>query len=72
LNVDNIKPLQNLKKKQLDPGVDLIDIIKPILAKSLPRKVSIAMPTLYKSWAEYMTAFCRVGGIIEAAPTCMK
>lgn len=30
------------------------------------------MPLLFKSWAEYMTSFCRVGGIIEAAPTCMS
>tara|TARA_B110001450_G_scaffold255214_1_gene282198 strand:+ start:1850 stop:2335 length:486 start_codon:yes stop_codon:yes gene_type:complete len=30
------------------------------------------MPMLFKSWAEYMTSFCRVGGIIEAAPTCMS
>lgn len=30
------------------------------------------MPTLYKNWTEYMAAFCRVGGIIEAAPTCLR
>ena len=30
------------------------------------------MPLLFKSWAEYMASFCRVGGIIEAAPTCMS
>lgn len=30
------------------------------------------MPSLFKSWGEYMTAFCRVGGIIEAAPTCLS
>lgn len=28
------------------------------------------MPSLYRSWQEYMAAFCRVGGIIEASPTC--
>jgi len=72
LNVDTIKPLQNLKKRQLDPSVDLVDQIKPILAKYLPKKVIIAMPTLFKNWAEYMASFCRVGGIIEAAPTCMR
>lgn len=47
-------------------------MIKPILQRFLPSKVVIAMPTLYKSWAEYMAAFCRVGGIIEAAPTCLR
>ena len=30
------------------------------------------MPSLFKSWAEYMASFCRVGGIIEAAPTCLS
>jgi hypothetical protein len=25
LNVDNIKPIQNLKKKQLDPTLDLVE-----------------------------------------------
>lgn len=28
------------------------------------------MKNLYHSWDEYLTAYCRVGGIIEAAPTC--
>jgi IQ domain-containing protein H len=72
LNVDNIKAIQALKKKQLEPGMDLIEAIKPILAKQLPRKAIIAMPTLFKSWAEYMASFCRVGGIIEASPTCLS
>lgn len=30
------------------------------------------MKTLYKDWDEYIKAFCRVGGVIEAAPTCMS
>ena len=30
------------------------------------------MPSLYKNWNEYMQSFCRVGGFIEAAPTCMS
>lgn len=30
------------------------------------------MPSLYKNWSEYMAAYCRVGGIIEAAPTCLS
>lgn len=72
MNIDTIKSLQNLKKKQLEAGVDLVDMIKPILQRYLPNKVVIAMPTLYKNWTEYMAAFCRVGGIIEAAPTCLR
>jgi hypothetical protein len=72
LNVDNIKSIQALKKRQLDPDMDLIEELKPILAKVLPKKAIIAMPTLFKSWAEYMASFCRVGGIIEASPTCLS
>lgn len=72
LNVDGIKAIQSLKKRQLDPSVDLVDSLKQILGKCLARKATIAMPTLYRCWAEYMTAFCRVGGIIEASPTCQS
>jgi hypothetical protein len=42
-----------------------------ILAKYLPKKVKIAMTRLYNKWEDYLDAFCRVGGVIEAAPTCM-
>jgi hypothetical protein len=43
-----------------------------LLQKFLPRKAVIPMKNLYQSWNEYITAFCRVGGVIEAAPTCMS
>lgn len=72
LNIDLIKPIQAIKKKQLDPAIDLVEHLQPILARYLPKKAIIAMPSLYKSWGEYMSAFCRVGGIIEAAPTCLS
>ena len=26
------------------------------------------MPTLYRNWEEYLELFCKVGGVIEAAP----
>ena len=72
LNVDAIKPLQALKRKCIESGGDIVEPLKPILAKYLPKKVALAMPSLFKSWAEYMAAYCRVGGIIEAAPTCLS
>jgi hypothetical protein len=72
LNIDLIKPIQALKKKQMDPNIDLIEQLKPILAKYLPKKATICMPSLFKNWAEYLASFCRVGGIIEAAPTCLS
>lgn len=52
--------------------MDLVELIKPILIKYLPGKAIIAMPSLFISWAEYMASFCRVGGIIEASPTCLS
>jgi len=54
LNVELIKPLQNLKKKQLDPSTDIVDQIKSILVKYLPKKAQVAMPSLFKNWNEYM------------------
>ena len=27
------------------------------------------MPSLYRTWQEYIDAFCHVGGVIEAAPS---
>lgn len=54
LNVELIKPLQNLKKKQLDPSTDIVDQIKSILVKYLPKKALVAMPSLFKNWNEYM------------------
>ena len=56
----------------MNPQVDIVDQIKAILVKYLPKKAIIAMPSLFKSWAEYMASFCRVGGIIEASPTCLS
>lgn len=32
----------------------MVEQIKLILAKYLPKKVTLAMPSLFKSWAEYM------------------
>ena len=28
------------------------------------------MPSLFKNWREFIEAFCKVGGVIEAAPNC--
>ena len=30
------------------------------------------MNRLYATWNEFLTQFCKVGGVIEAAPTCMN
>lgn len=41
-----------------------------ILDQALPAKAKLAMPSLYKTWDEYVKFFCVHGGIIEASPTC--
>jgi len=30
------------------------------------------MKCLFKSWSEYLSAFCKVGGVIEASPNCLS
>ena len=30
------------------------------------------MKGLHRTWAEFLEAFCKVGGIIEAAPNCLS
>jgi hypothetical protein len=42
------------------------------LNKFLARKAVIPMRSLHKSWSEYMEAFCKVGGVIEASPNCLS
>ena len=53
-------------------GNGLIEQIIEILQKVLAKKVVIPMKSLFHSWAEYIEAFCRVGGVIEAVPTCLS
>ena len=72
LNIDQVKPLANLRKKPIQIGEALIEQIIDILARFLPKKAVIPMRPLYHNWAEYLQAFCRVGGVIEAVPTCLS
>lgn len=51
---------------------ELVDKIITILKKQLSRKVKLALGKLYSEWSEYLQGFCRVGGVIEAAPTCLS
>ena len=72
LNIDHVKPLANLRKKPISVGDGLVEQIIEILTKFLYKKAVIPMKALYQNWQEYLTAFCRVGGVIEAAPTCLS
>lgn len=48
----------------------MVEQIIDVLQRYLAKKVTIPMKALYRDWSEYMTAFCRVGGVIEATPNC--
>ena len=70
--MDNIKTLGELRRKQLEINEELIDKIINILNKNLAKRVKIAVGKLYgNGWNDFLQSFCKVGGVIEAAPTCM-
>jgi hypothetical protein len=68
LNVENIKTIMELRKKKLEISEAIIARMQMVIAKVLPKRVKLAMPTLYSGWEHYLTEFCRRGGVIEAAP----
>jgi hypothetical protein len=70
--VDNIKALSEIRRRQVEINEELVDRIISILKKQLHKRVKLAMGRLYCDWAEYLQGFCRVGGVIEAAPTCLS
>jgi len=41
-----------------------------IIENTLPKKVHLAMPGVYKNWPEFFKRFCEIGGVIEAMPNC--
>ena len=48
---------------------EIVNRLQQTLSKVLPKKVKIAQPTLYSGgWEQYITKFCKVGGVIECAP----
>ena len=48
---------------------EIIQRLKMTLAKVIPKKVKLAQPTLWSGgWEQYITEFCRIGGVIECAP----
>lgn len=67
-----IKSIKPYKKKSSDISEELIQIIHQKIHKVLPKKTVIAMPSLYQSWKEYIAAFCKHGGVIEAMPSAFS
>lgn len=71
-NIDHIKYLSNLRKKRTEINEEIIDKIVEIVTKKLPKKVKIAQPLLFVDWKEFISEFCKVGGVIEASPCCLS
>jgi hypothetical protein len=55
------------KRQQSD---ELAHQILEVLSRCIHKKAIIPARALYKDWSEYVSAFCRGGGVIEAAPNC--
>jgi len=70
INVESIKTIIELRKKKVEMTESIIRKLEEVMKKVLPKKMKIAMPSLFRSFEHYMTAFCKSGGVIEAAPLC--
>lgn len=70
LNVETIKTVVELRKKKVEMTESIIEKLLEVLKKVLPKKVKIAQSTLFYNWEMYIQHFCKIGGVIEAAPMC--
>ena len=70
LNIDSIKGLNEMRKKKVENIDHVLERGMNKVHEELPKRARIVMPSLYTNWTEYMEAFCKVGGVIEAAPNC--
>jgi hypothetical protein len=70
LQVESIKTIVELRKRKMEMTESVIEKICEVLRKVIPKRIKIAQPTLFRNWEEYITHFCRIGGVIEATPTC--
>lgn len=68
LNVESVRTVMELRKKKIQMTEGMITRLKEVIVKVLPKKVKLAMPTLYSGWNDYLHKFCAGGGVIEAAP----
>lgn len=69
LDVEQVRTVVELRRKKVEMTLAVIQRLQEVISKILPRKAKIAQPTLFKNWDTYMAEFCRVGGVIEAAPS---
>lgn len=69
LDVEQVRTVVELRRKKVEMTLAVIQRLQEVITKILPRKAKIAQPTLFKNWDAYMAEFCKVGGVIEAAPS---
>lgn len=56
--MDSIKTVIELRKRKFEITDSIIENkLVEVISKLLPKKVKIAMPSLYRSWDEYIDAF---------------
>jgi len=70
LEVESVKTIMELRKKKVEMTESISRKLAEVIKKILHKKVKIAQPNLYRSFDSYITQFCKVGGVIEAAPLC--
>lgn len=70
LHVENVRTITELRKKKVEMTESIIEKLLEVLKKVLPKKVKIAQQSLFANFEEFITQFCKVGGVIEAAPIC--
>lgn len=70
LEVSNLKIVKDLRRQKFEANEKLIENVQQQLHKELPNKAKLAMPTLYRTWGDYIREFCKAGGVIEAQPNC--
>lgn len=69
LNVQDVSTIKELRKLKFKMSDEIVNRLKGTLSKILAKKVKLAQPTLWSNgWEQYMTEFCKVGGVIECAP----
>jgi len=70
LDIGTIKLVKDLRRSKFDANEKLIETLQQQIHRELPLKAKIAMPSLFKTWANYIKEFCKTGGVIEAQPNC--
>jgi hypothetical protein len=70
LNVEGVKTIMELRKKKVEMTQSIVQKLEEVMKKVLPKKIKFAQPSLFRNYDEYMKQFCKIGGVIEAAPLC--